>query len=576
MIKVNVFLHTTFWLVVLLCIWEIVSGSAGWLLFVLPPPSAIAMGLWSHGDRFVLHSLVTLREMLGGLALALLVSISLATMMVTWRGAKQVLHPIIVFTQALPMFALAPLMVIWFGWSYFSVVIPTALMTFVPLTLSLYQGLKSVPEEYLEAFDSFGASLWQTFFKMRLPWALPHFFGGLRIATAFAGMGAIAGEWAGGQQGLGVLMLESRRGADLVTVFGAIFCTMLLSMILYGLSSGMERLVNRRRPLSVLWRETGSKRLVVACFATLIGLTGISAATIDRTQTKKTVQLILDWVPNPNHVPLFVGVQAGIFARHDIHLEILKVHDPGDVIPYLTAGQAQVAVTYMTSLLLGAKQHGADVKVVGYLVKEPLNSLIYCGSPQAPHSFNGKVIGCATDGIQTEMLRRILGHNDIIPQAMPNIHFDLVSMLVTGQVDAIFGAYWNIETEHLRLQGLNPQYFDLRQLGVPSHFELVLVANRGTTWAQPDFVQRFRSALDEAIAFCRKDPQRAFDIYTKANPDKTSRTLDWERRAWDRTLSTLAQQQDDEPEVWQGYYEWLEAQGLLSHPYDVQELIGEL
>ena len=122
------------------------------------------------------------------------------------------------------MFALAPLMVFWFGWSYKAIVIPTALMLFFPLTMSIYHGFLSIPRDLLDYFTLHQATPWQLFSKLELPWALPHIIAGLRITVAIAGMGAVAGEWAGGQAGLGLLMLESRRGVDLEMTFAALFC----------------------------------------------------------------------------------------------------------------------------------------------------------------------------------------------------------------------------------------------------------------------------------------------------------------------------------------------------------------
>ncbi len=562
------------WILFLVAIWEFCSRTFAGLHFVLPAPSIILMGMWHHADRFALHSLVTLREMLGGILYALLLAIPLAAAMMTWQSAKVVLHPMIVLSQCLPTFALAPLMVIWFGWSYTSVVVPVVLMTFVPLTLSTYQGLKAVPQAYVESFVTYGASSRQTFFMLRLPWALPQLCSGLRIAAAFAGMGAVAGEWAGGQQGLGVLMLESRRGADLVTTFGSILCVLALTLIFYAITSSLEHLATLRRPLAVLWRDSSMRMTILLTLAAIVGLGGISQ--IGRVQDipRAHVRLMLDWMPNPNHVPLFVAVNEGIFAKHGIDLEILKVHDPGDIVPYISSGQAEVAVTYMTSLLLGAKQHGADFKVIGYLIKEPLNSIIYNDSEEikAPSNLSGKVIGCVTDGIQTQLLRRILILNHVKPANLPTVNFDLVGLLVNNQLDAIFGAYWNIEAEQLHVKGFDVGYFRMKDLGVPHHFELVLVASKDSPLATLEATNRFKAALDEAMKYCRANPEKAFAKYIAANPDKTQATLEWERPSWGETVKLIAPNQSDDLPVWEHYYDWLRNQGLIGYPFDLNEL----
>ncbi len=214
-------------------IWEICSRVFLHLLFVLPPPSAIASTLVECHSQLLFHTWVTLKEMAGGFALALGVAFPLAWMMMRYSTSRAILQPFFIVLQCLPMFTLAPIMVVWFGWSYTAIVIPTALMIFFPLTLNIYQGLRSTPKELLEFFHTHQATEWQSFFKLRLPWAMPHIFAGFRISAAIAGIGAVAGEWAGGQNGLGMLMLESRRNTDLELTFSALVCLTLISACLY-------------------------------------------------------------------------------------------------------------------------------------------------------------------------------------------------------------------------------------------------------------------------------------------------------------------------------------------------------
>ena len=181
-----------------------------YLLFILPAPSGIFAVLWEMRGEFLLHTLVTLKEMCGGFLLALVCAFPLAWTMLRHETSRTLLQPLFIIIQCLPMFTLAPIMVIWFGWSYTAIVIPTALMIFFPLTLNIYQGLRSTPQHLLEFFQANQATPWQTFFKLRFPWAVPHIFAGFRISSAIAGVGAVAGEWAGAQRGLGILMLERR------------------------------------------------------------------------------------------------------------------------------------------------------------------------------------------------------------------------------------------------------------------------------------------------------------------------------------------------------------------------------
>lgn len=221
--------------------WECYCKLHPEMVFALPAPSRIAGTLWQRHDRLLYHSLVTIKEMGGGLLLGLAMAFPLSWAMYRWIFLRGFLQAFFVFIQCLPMFALAPLMVLWFGWTYTAIVIPIALMLFFPLTMTLYQGFRSIPGDLLDYFTLHQATSWQRFTKLELPWALPHLVAGFRITVAIAGMGAIAGEWAGGQAGLGLLMLESRRGVDLEMTFAALFCLTFITIAFYCMMLLLER-----------------------------------------------------------------------------------------------------------------------------------------------------------------------------------------------------------------------------------------------------------------------------------------------------------------------------------------------
>ncbi|MBB64041.1 MAG: hypothetical protein CMO81_03160 [Waddliaceae bacterium] len=237
--KKSLFLLSVLLLFILL--WEY----AGWRLesftFVVPRPSGIVARMYDVPGRFLIHSYATFLEMIGGLALATALSFVMAWIMIEFSSAATVLQPLFLTIKCIPMFTLAPLMVLWFGWGYTAILIPTTLMIFFPVTLNIYQGLKSVPQEWLDYFALHHATSWQTFIKLRLPWARPSIFTGIKLGTAAAGIGAIAGEWAGAQEGLGILMIESRRAIDLETTFAALVCLTILSLSFYGAACALEK-----------------------------------------------------------------------------------------------------------------------------------------------------------------------------------------------------------------------------------------------------------------------------------------------------------------------------------------------
>jgi NitT/TauT family transport system substrate-binding protein len=524
----------------ILITWEM---SVRWMehpQFIVPAPSRILHCLFQHADRFVFHAKITLIEMLAGFLLALCVAFPIGWAMTRHAFARNVLQPLFIAVQCIPMFTLAPIMVIWFGWSFTAIVVPTALMIFFPLTLSIYRGLHATPVEHLEFFRVNGASAWQTFLKLSLPCAVPQLFAGLRISASIAGVGAVAGEWAGAQQGLGILMLESRRALDLEMTFAALFCIAALSLALYLAVTLLERIALPPRP--------SLRKLATASLLVMVS----------SCQSSGDTRLVLDWLPNPNHVPIYAGVEKGFFRDEGIDLEVLKVHDPSDVLSYVTSGMADVGISYMHHTVQ-AYARGADIHVVGALFKQPLNGLMFRSDSgiESLQDLSGKVIARSVGGVDHLMLEGVLRDHAVEPALVRKVGFDLVTVLGERQADALYGAYWNIEGAQFESLGIATDFLSIQEYGAPHFYELLLV----TRIHSETFRSGFRRALEKSIAWSKAHPDEAFSIYAKANPDKRTATLAWEQRAWERTHPLLARDQSLDPDVFLTFYEWLKSVG---------------
>lgn len=542
----NSFLLTFLAFIGLLLVWEFASRVSDQLFFVLPPPSSISFQIYQKFDRLMFHTVETLKVMMGGFLLAVFVAFPLAWMMLSRKLMRHFLQPLFVMSQCIPMFTLAPLMVIWFGWSYIAVVIPTALMIFFPLTMSIYRGLSSTPHAYLDYFRLNQATPLQTFYKLQLPWALPNIFSGLRVSAGFAGVGAVAGEWAGAQNGLGMLMLESRRGADLEMVFCSLTCLTALTLLIYGSIVLIERSVaafNFMRPAKY------------GKFAVVLLL--LLASCQSNSQPKQT-QLMLDWLPNPNHIPIYIGMQKGFFNQNGISLAIRKIADPSDPLIYLNAGQIDLAISYMPSVLT-ANAHHDNVRVIAVLIPEPLNALIFRKSEAiiTPADMNDKVVGYCVDSTGHSSLDYILKTNFIKPKELKNVSFDIMTALGTERVDVLYGAFWNIECQQLKSKGIETEFFKLSDLGVPNYPELVICARHGSEEASSSFKNNFQNALQTSINYCKQHSEEAFDLYANINEDKSTQTLTWEREAWRRTWPILPIHQQIDQEGMRKLGEWL-------------------
>ncbi len=232
-IKAN--LPATLLLVALMLIWELAARAVDLPAYVLPAPSAIALALAENFSLLISHAGVTLNAVLGGLALAITISVLLAVAMDRWIFLKQALYPVLVISQAIPIFALAPLMLIWFGVGLLPKILIVALVCFFPLAVNLVDGFSQVDPETLDLMQTMRADRWMILRSVQLPSALPYFFSGLKIAATYSVLGAIIGEWLGARAGLGIYMLRAMNSFRTADVFASIIVVIVLSLTFFKL-----------------------------------------------------------------------------------------------------------------------------------------------------------------------------------------------------------------------------------------------------------------------------------------------------------------------------------------------------
>ncbi len=209
--------------------------------FILPAPTAIVQVTVFKASLLLPHAGITALEIIMGIFLSLVVAVPLATMMFAFPSVEHALSPFLVASQAVPVFALAPLLVVWLGYGLASKVLMAAVIIFFPITISLIEGYKDCDREYAVFFDLMGAGFRQ---KMRLlywPWALPYFFSGLKVGVTVATIGAVIGEWVGAQRGLGYLMIQANARLQVSLVFAAILWLSLMGLAMWAFVGFLEK-----------------------------------------------------------------------------------------------------------------------------------------------------------------------------------------------------------------------------------------------------------------------------------------------------------------------------------------------
>jgi len=232
-------------LAILIAIWQAATAFFSIPPFILPSPADIAVASCANWHLLFTNSLITLGEILLGIAVALIIAIPAAMAMFRSRNLERVLTPILVASQAIPVFAVAPLLIIWFGYGITSKIVMASVVIFFPITVSLLQGFKSCDREYRNLFTIMGAGFWQTMKILYWPWGLPYFFGGLKVGVSVATIGAVIGEWVGSQAGLGYLMIQSNARLKVDMVFASILWLTVMGLALWKLICILESKILR-------------------------------------------------------------------------------------------------------------------------------------------------------------------------------------------------------------------------------------------------------------------------------------------------------------------------------------------
>jgi putative hydroxymethylpyrimidine transport system permease protein len=229
----------------LLLLWQGLVWLTGVPRFLLPPPWLVGETLLHSAPLLAHHALITLLEILLGLLGGVVIGSASALAMALLPPLQPWLLPMLVLGQTIPVFALAPLLVLWFGYGLASKVAMAILIIYFPITAALFDGLRRTEPGWLDLARTMGATRLRTLLRVRLPAALPAFGSGLRVATAVAPIGAVVGEWVGSSAGLGYLMLHANARLQIEVMFAALIVLMAMALALYVT---VDRLLVRLMP----------------------------------------------------------------------------------------------------------------------------------------------------------------------------------------------------------------------------------------------------------------------------------------------------------------------------------------
>ncbi len=248
--------------------------------------------------------------------------------------------------------------------------------------------------------------------------------------------------------------------------------------------------------------------------------------------------LLLDWFVNPDHGPIIVAEEMGYFADQDLNVEVIATADPSDPPKMVAAGQADLAISYQPQLHLQIHE-GLPLRRVGTLIATPLNCLLVLadGPIKSPADLAGKKVGFSVGGVEEAVLDTILRNNGLTLDdiELVNVNWSLSPSLMSGQVDAVIGAFRNFELNQMEIEGIDGNCFFVEEEGLPAYDELIYVANADTM--DKDMIARFLAATEKATQYIVNHPEESWEVFAATSAELQD---ELNARAWIDTVPRFA------------------------------------
>jgi putative hydroxymethylpyrimidine transport system substrate-binding protein len=280
----------------------------------------------------------------------------------------------------------------------------------------------------------------------------------------------------------------------------------------------------------------------------------------------QSLSLMLDWVPNADHVGIYQALGEGDFTKAGLNVRVQVPTDPATPLQLLAAGKVDMAISYEPEVML-ARDRGLPLVSIAAIVQKPLTSIMSIGKKhiRTVAQLRGKTVGDAGISYQHAYLQTILAQAQVPASKVKevNVGANLVPAMISGRVDATLGGYWNYEAIQLAQRGKRPNVIRMEQVGVPTYDELVLVVRRATIANKANEIRRFVQALARGYQAVRRDPAAGVATLVRANPGLDQRL---QLASVHATLPVFFPTDTNKPWGWQDAAQWnAYGQWMLSH-----------
>jgi ABC-type nitrate/sulfonate/bicarbonate transport system permease component/ABC-type nitrate/sulfonate/bicarbonate transport system substrate-binding protein len=561
---------------------------------LLPAPGDIVAAWQTHRDDLLESYLPnTLRVTVIGLSIAAVGGVLLALVMDAVPVLRWVLYPVLILSQTIPIFAIAVILILVFGFGDSPKLVVIVLFCFFAITANTLDGLRGVNPQYLDLLRSMGATRWEIWWKVRLPSAAPSLFTGLRLAATYSVVGAVIGEYVGGGEGIGQFLQRSYRSFRTDQVYLAVILIALLSIALVGAVTLVEmlalrwRMAGRARSSIVLSWMTRRKQLFargLTALLLIIVLGTVSALSAQdaepefaRVQERTSVTLLLDWTPNTNHTGFYAAQALGFYDQANLDVEIIEPTDV-PVEQAVSAGVAEFGIGFQdwSSMALA---EGADIVSIAAIIQHNTSGFatfaadhpIDTPADLAPLQYAGYGLPALENAFLTRLLQ-CDGATWNTDNYLELGSSDLLQLVERGRADFtwIFYGWDAIRAE------LSGSQLDALLLGdyaecFPDYYTPILLTSSALIESDPALVAAFVQASARGFQVAIDDPEQGADILLEAAPQLDAELV-YASAAWlaDQYQADALRWGEQQLSIWEDFSALLYDNGIISTEIDAE------
>lgn len=550
-----------------ICIWLFASEGGLVPKYMLPSPVDVARAFVTDFPILMEHLRVTLKEAIYGLLIGTGLGFVFSVLMDRFEFLYKAFYPILIITQTIPTIALAPLLVLWMGFSIAPKITLVVLTTFFPITISLLDGFKSADEDAMGLIRSMGGNRLTVFRHIKFPSALEQFFSGLKVSASYAVVGAVVSEWLGGFEGLGVYMTRVKKAYAFDKMFAVIILISAVSLILMALVAVLRFLALPHKRKEIRMDKIMKKTIaVILAIIVVVGAFALLKNT-DKPVSPSEITLCLDWTPNTNHTGFYVAESLGYYEEEGLKITIVQPPEDGSAL-MTASGQAQFGITAQDSMAPSyASENPLGVTAVAALLQHNTSGIISrkgegCDSPKG---LEGKTYSTWDSPVEKAMISYVMekeGADFSKVNLIPNVITNEPQALKNGDTDAIwiFYGWGGILSE---IDEVDCDFFFFSDIdSAMDYYTPTLIANDEFLKENPDTAKAFLRATAKGFQYAINNPEEAARILIDGDTTGSligSEKLVTESQKWlsEYYISDAPYWGYIDPQRWNGFYSWL-------------------